>query len=259
VVVRARPVLAPPGVPDRVVIRLEVADTGIGVDPRDQERIFDAFAQADSSTTRRFGGTGLGLAIGRELVEAMGGEIGVTSEPGRGSTFWCEIPFEPAREPVAAAPASPGLTSEERARREGDASLAPRPARAERAQRGTVLVAEDDEINQLVVVAMLAALGYEADVAGNGRIALQMAAAHDYDAVLMDCQMPDLDGYAATAELRRREVGPRRTPIIALTAGARPEDRERCLAAGMDGHLAKPLTLAALAEALGRWVRPATG
>jgi signal transduction histidine kinase/ActR/RegA family two-component response regulator len=238
VAVRARPVVRSPD---------------IGIDPRDQERIFDAFAQADSSTTRRFGGTGLGLAIAREMVAAMGGEIGVTSEPGRGSTFWCEIPFEGV---TAAAPASPGLRSvgseATGVTREGDAPPAPRP-------RGTVLVAEDDEINQLVAVAMLAALGYEADVAGNGRVALEMAAAREYDAVLMDCQMPELDGYAATAELRRREAGPRRTPIIALTAGARPEDRERCLAAGMDDHLAKPLTSAELGAALGRWVRPAVG
>jgi signal transduction histidine kinase/CheY-like chemotaxis protein len=265
VLVAARPVVQPTIGSGRVVVRLEVVDTGIGIDPGHQERIFDSFAQADSSTTRRFGGTGLGLTIGRELVEAMGGEIGVTSVPGRGSTFWCEIPFERA---AAAAPASAGPTSEGRARlddpvaplasgqRRG-ASPAPRPARAERAHKGTVLVAEDDEINRLVAVAMLVALGYEADVAGNGRVALEMAADREYDAVLMDCQMPELDGYAATAELRRREAGPRRTPIIALTAGARPEDRERCLAAGMDAYLAKPLTSAELGEALGRWVRPA--
>jgi PAS domain S-box-containing protein len=242
VAVRAGPVVRSSAGSGRVVVRLEVADTGIGIDPRDQERIFDAFAQADSSTTRRFGGTGLGLAIAREMVAAMGGEIGVTSEPGRGSTFWCEIPFEGA---TAAAPANPPTDEAEPLARVG--------------RGGHILVAEDDEINQLVAVAMLAALGYEADVAGNGRVALEMAADREYDAVLMDCQMPELDGYAATAELRRREAGPRRTPIIALTAGARPEDRERCLAAGMDGHLAKPLTSAALGEALGRWVRPAVG
>jgi signal transduction histidine kinase/ActR/RegA family two-component response regulator len=255
VVVRARGA-GPAGGSGRVVVRLEVVDTGIGIDPRDQERVFDAFAQADSSTTRRYGGTGLGLAIGRELVEAMGGAIGVVSEPGRGSTFWCEIPFECV---TAVVPAAPGLTGEQRARGEGGVPQAPRPAEAERARRGTVLVAEDDEINQLVAVAMLDALGYGADVAGNGRVALELAAGRAYDAVLMDCQMPEMDGYVATAELRRREAGTRRTPVIALTAGARTEDRARCLAAGMDDHLAKPLTSAELGEALGRWIRPAAG
>jgi PAS domain S-box-containing protein len=233
VVVRA---LAVPGLDAVPMVRLEVVDTGIGLEPRQQERIFEAFAQADSSTTRRFGGTGLGLAICRELVAAMGGRIGVVSEPGSGSTFWCEIPFE--RGP---APPSPVPRVEVASPAEG---------------RGTILVAEDNDVNQLVAVAMLEGLGYRADVADNGRAALDLAAHRRYDAVLMDCQMPEMDGYAATSELRRREAGGRRTPVIALTAGARTEDRDRCLAAGMDDHLTKPLMPAALGEVLRRWIGP---
>jgi PAS domain S-box-containing protein len=238
--------------PAAVVARLEVADSGIGIRPEDRERIFDAFTQADASTTRRFGGTGLGLSISRHLVEAMGGRIGVVSEPGRGSVFWCEIPFEraagrPAPAPSAPAPSAPASSPA------GSASGSD-PGKA--SGRGVVLVAEDNDINQLVATALLAQLGYEADVAGDGRVALDLVSRRRYDAVLMDCQMPEMDGYAATAELRRREAGGPRTPVIALTAGARAEDRDRCLAAGMDDHLAKPLGPAALAEALNRWVRP---
>jgi len=236
VVVRASAAPGPDVGPPGTMVRLEVVDTGIGLEPRDQERIFEAFAQADSSTTRRFGGTGLGLAICRELVVAMGGRIGVISEPGSGSTFWCEIPFE----------RSPGAPSPAPQVREAC------PAGG----TGTVLVAEDNDVNQLVAVAMLEGLGYGADVAGDGRVALDLMAHRHYDAVLMDCQMPEMDGYAATAELRRREAGGRRTPVIALTAGARTEDRDRCLAAGMDDHLTKPLMPAALGEALRRWIGP---
>jgi PAS domain S-box-containing protein len=242
VVVRARAARVEPSA---VVARLEVVDSGIGIAARDQERVFDAFTQADASTTRRFGGTGLGLSISRQLVEAMGGRIGVISQPGRGSTFWCEIPF--ARAPDAPTP-TPTPT-----RAAAPAAIVAEPGSG----KGTILVAEDNDINQMVAVAMLAQLGYRADVAGDGRAALDLASRRRYDAVLMDCQMPEMDGYAATAELRRREAGGPRTPVIALTAGARTEDRARCLDAGMDDHLAKPLMPAALDETLTRWIRSA--
>ncbi|MEV0901499.1 PAS domain S-box protein [Actinoplanes sp. NPDC049802] len=352
--------------PGAVPIRFEVHDTGIGIDRPEMERLFEAFTQADASTTRRFGGTGLGLAISRDLVELMGGRIGVESVPGEGSTFWftvtlrtaregldlfdrhcldglrvliveagdddrtvlldqlaawsmdatgvpdeagatralaqaatagrpfdlviadvetapvetlappgCPVPktillaADPARLPgepdprVSAAFAKPlrqsqlfdalaGVLAEADSDRTVDTMVQENPP-----GRGHLLVVEDNEINRTVALGILANLGYTADVAVNGRQAVDLALSRDYRAILMDCLMPEMDGYQATEEIRRHEPPGRHVPIIALTASALAEDRARCLAAGMDEHLAKPLVPVDVSRVLERWSRHA--
>ncbi len=363
---------AHPSDPARLMLRFSVRDTGIGISPEQQRRIFRAFSQADGSTTRQYGGTGLGLAISRQLVELMGGRIEVRSMPGRGSTFTFEIPTEarmagPARLPAAeltglrvlvvddnptnrmvlehqvkqlgmacvAADCAPNglhllrsshfdlaivdmkmpsmsgidlahamraepacaavpvilLTSlssgdeEKHARAAGIAATLYKPVRrAELASvirtalavgvpaaqaasaapgpvippplRGRVLLAEDTPVNQEVALAMLAHIGCEVVLATNGREALAQHATGGFDLVLMDCHMPELDGFEATRQLRERErmLALPRIPIVALTANALKGDRDRCLAAGMDDHLSKPYTRAALRETLARWL-----
>jgi two-component system sensor histidine kinase/response regulator len=358
-------------------LRFEVSDTGIGITPEQQVRLFYAFAQADGSTTRRFGGTGLGLAIAKELSQLMGGEIGVESEPDVGSTFWFTIRVTSPQAPAVAAPAGADLTGQrllivednptnlaildEQARgwgmavataTDGEKALAllrrtaiggerfalavvdmkmPRMnglelVRAIRADSdfdglpvvmltslggegeiaaardagvtaylskpirqaelrqvivetlhptgghpaesriatpvrkhfaGRVLLAEDNPVNREVALGLLESLGLNADVAENGRQALERVTGAHYDLVLMDCQMPELDGFAATAAIRarEREIG-RHLPIVALTASALDGDREICLAAGMDDYLSKPFTRDQLAAILASWLRP---
>ena len=219
-------------------VAIAVADTGIGIDPAGLERMFEPFTQADVSTTRIYGGTGLGLAIVRELVELMGGTIRAESELGHGSVFRFELDLD---DPMSvAAPVAnggaPGAGS--------PAWLAP----------PLVLVAEDSPVNQIVAARALEGCGCRADVVGDGREALRALESQRYDAVLMDCQMPVLDGYEATAELRRRERSGPRTPVIAMTAHAMDGDRERCLAAGMDDYVSKPMRRGDLAAALARWI-----
>jgi CheY-like chemotaxis protein len=361
--------------PEGPVVRFEVSDTGVGLDPDDRQRLFEPFSQADSSTTRRFGGTGLGLAISRQLVTAMGGTIGVHSEPGRGSTFWFTLPLQLAATDQSVAPprSTDGLTGlrvlvvddnhtnrlilgeqlgawgmaadaavdgpsalrqlQEAAERgapyalclldmcmpdmdglELAARISANPALAEvrlvlltsvpdvtaeqakavgisvrltkpvqlsrlhtalhgvsqargvesgsvtgpadleHPSRGHVLVAEDNHVNQIVAVGILELLGYTTEVAGNGLEALAAHARTKFAAVLMDCQMPEMDGYAATQEIRRIEgVGPR-TPIIAMTAGVTNGERERCLVAGMDDYISKPVTPQQIDAALAHWL-----
>jgi two-component system, sensor histidine kinase and response regulator len=355
-----------------VVIRFEVVDTGIGIAAEDVPRMFDAFSQADSSITRRFGGSGLGLAICRQLVEAMGGSLGVDSVPGQGSTFWFTLPLLLAAQPLAPGPRPPadltglralvvddndtnrrilhdqlrvwGLTVDtvesgsqalaalgaaaagvqpydlalldlcmpqmdglDLARRiKADAALSGTPlvlmtsgpdvglAEAEAAglttvltkpvlmsrlrntlaaavgavgegmettpapaaagpTRGRVLVVEDGEVNQLVALGILRHLGYDAEAVDNGHDAITAVEQQAYDLLLMDVQMPGMDGFEATAEIRRREHDGRRTPIIAVTAGVAEGERERCLAAGMDDYLTKPISRASVAAALEQW------
>jgi len=224
------------------LVRIEVIDTGIGIEAARIETMFEPFTQADVSTTRNYGGTGLGLAIARELTLLMGGKIGAESKPGAGSTFWIELPLL----------ASTGPSHQDLARSATD----PRP---EWLAPPRVLVVEDSPINQIVAVRTLEHCGCRADVAGDGLQALEALSAHEYDAILMDCQMPVMDGFAATIELRRRENGGRRTPVIAMTANATANAVEECLAAGMDDYVGKPVRREQLLAALGRWVGPQAG
>jgi signal transduction histidine kinase/DNA-binding response OmpR family regulator len=359
---------------DQFVVRFEVSDTGIGLAEEDRERLFEPFSQADASTTRRYGGTGLGLSISRQLVHAMGGQLGVESSLGVGSTFWFTLPLEVSRtgtdshpptslaglrvlvvddnatnrtilqdqlrhwgmsvdvvdaaEPalealrhaaeaarpydlgvldlcmpdvdglelarrVAADPAlagtmlvlmtsGPAVTeSETRAasisaaltkpvlmsklqqtlervvadRASSESAAEPEPAHA--GSRGVVLVVDDSDVNQLVAMGMLSYLGYTAEIAEDGREALALLEHRQFDAILMDVQMPTMDGYEATQEIRRLEAGGRRTPIIAMTASVTDGERERCRAAGMDDYLGKPMERKDVLAVLERWV-PAT-
>jgi len=219
-------------------VRFEVSDTGIGIDPQILDRMFEPFMQADVSMTRKYGGNGLGLAIAKELVELMGGALGAESAPGAGSTFWFELKLPTV--PDAARARDGGARSGER--RSG--SGAP-----------LVLLVEDSPVNRLVAMHVLERAGYRAHVVNDGREALAALTTEGYDAVLMDCQMPGIDGYEVTRELRRREAGSgRHTPVIAMTAHAMVGDRERCLAAGIDDHVTKPVRSQALAEMLRRWI-----
>ncbi|MEO6203826.1 MAG: response regulator [Mycobacteriales bacterium] len=356
----------------QVVVELEVRDTGIGMDPQTLDRLFEAFSQADASTTRRYGGTGLGLAISRQLVELMGGALSVASEPGSGSSFTARLSFarsasaaqapttadlgglrvlvvddnatnrmvldrilvswgclpdsvdgaEPGLERLVSAALAgtpydvmlldlnmPGVDGYELARRAtqdprlaglrlvmltssgqrgeaeraaeaGVAGYLTKPVRSAQlhgvlvtvlgrsaarikdvvtmehpAVRGTrLLLAEDNPVNQKVAQLTLQRLGYDVDVVSDGEQALAALASASYDAVLMDCQMPVMDGFAATQELRLREAAGRHTPVIALTASAMASDRERCLEAGMDDYVSKPIRSEDLAVVLQRWV-----
>jgi signal transduction histidine kinase/CheY-like chemotaxis protein/HPt (histidine-containing phosphotransfer) domain-containing protein len=229
---------------DSSVVRFEVRDTGIGISAAARERLFRPFSQGDSSTTRRFGGTGLGLAISRRLVEMMGGRIEVASEDGAGSTFSFTVTLGHA---------DVGAVARAAATAEAATSLpeAPLPRTP---RRGRVLVAEDNPVNQKVTVRMLERLGFDADVVGTGQEAAAAVRRERYDAILMDGQMPGMDGYEATSRIRAFEGPVRHTPVIALTAGAMRGDRERCLAAGMDDYVAKPMSPEQLEAVLQRWV-----
>ncbi|HEY0947152.1 MAG TPA: response regulator [Opitutaceae bacterium] len=219
-----------------VVLVFSVSDTGIGVPPEKLPRLFRSFSQADSSITRRFGGTGLGLVISRRLCELMGGTLDIASRPGAGSTFTARIAAE------LATPA----TRPERASTPAEASPPVRRLR--------VLVVEDNPINRRLVAALLKQLGHEAAFAHDGRQALAQLDAAEFDAALMDLQMPEMDGLTTTRAIRAAEAasGRRRLHIIALTASATPENRDECLQAGMDGYLAKPFAPDALRDLLHR-------
>ncbi len=229
-------------------LRLEVQDSGIGIAPERIGSLFGAFEQADSTTTRRYGGTGLGLAITRRLVQLMGGEVGVESRPGLGSRFWFTVPSVLAEGP------EPGVATVPAGVPQGRAEQLLRQRHAGR----RVLLAEDNPVNQEVARALLCEAGLAVDVAADGREALTMASRTDYALVLMDMQMPQLDGLAATRAIRalpqRAEL-----PIIAMTANAFGEDRAACLRAGMNDHLAKPVDPDALYDCLLRWLDGRSG
>ena len=224
------------GADGEVVLAFTVEDTGPGIPEDQQLRIFESFAQADGTMTRRYGGTGLGLAISRHLCELMGGSISVRSAPGQGATFRFTVRFVLA-EGLPVPPPPPAAPAEER--------------RLER----RVLLVEDNRVNLQVALGMLARIGCAVETAANGREAEErLATGSRYDLVLMDCHMPEMDGFEATAAIRAAEApGGGRTPIVALTANAIEGDRERCLAAGMDDYLAKPIRLADLRRVVERW------
>ena len=226
------------GAPASSLVRVEVSDTGIGVDDGQIERMFEPFTQADVSTTRHYGGTGLGLAIVKEIVEMMGGTIGAESALGRGSTFWFEV--------ALGAPDLPDSNADQ-ADSTSETAQWSRPPR--------ILVAEDSPVNQIVAARMLERCGAVVRVAGDGQDAIAAFTAEDYDLILMDCQMPTMDGYEATSQLRVLEQGAERhTPIIAMTAHALEGDRDRCIAAGMDDYVSKPMRHAELVEKLRQWI-----
>ena len=220
----------------QILFRVTVTDTGIGIPEAAQNALFTKFTQGDSSTTRKYGGTGLGLAISKELAERMDGSVGLSSQPGKGSSFWVEIPLDMVSEVVVApvvlasveTPTIPGAR---------------------------VLVAEDNAVNRQLVTRSLQKLGYEVDVAANGSEAVAKWAQQHYDLVLMDCQMPEMDGYQATAQIRSAEAGERHTPIVAVTAHAMSGEDKKCAEAGMDGYLTKPLRMEDLRKTVERYSR----
>ncbi|MBI2387204.1 MAG: response regulator, partial [Elusimicrobia bacterium] len=224
-----------------VELEFSVRDTGIGITREQGARLFEPFAQADGSTTRRYGGTGLGLAISKSLAALMGGEFGYESVPERGSRFWLKVPLERAE-----AAAGHG----------GDGALPPPPPPSRPRDHLRVLIVEDNAINRRLLVRQLARLGCSSEAAANGAEALEALNSGEYGLVFMDCQMPGMDGLEAAAEVRRREAGRRRVPIVAFTANATDADRRRCLEAGMDDFIGKPATLEALSAAIERWDLP---
>jgi PAS domain S-box-containing protein len=223
-------VLRDPGAPGSQ-LRFEVTDTGLGIAPERRHLLFQHFSQLDRSITRRFGGTGLGLAICKRLAEAMGGIIGVDSEPGRGSTFWFTIRSSEIAAPAIAA--------------DGAGTAARASAR--------ILVADDVHMNQILVEALLKAAGHEVVLVGNGAEAVEAVQARDYDLVLMDMEMPVMDGISATLAIRSLGERVRDIPIVALTANAMAEEIARCRAAGMNAHIAKPIDREILLAAIAKW------
>jgi len=246
---------------DTVTISLSVSDTGIGLSERDKQLLFRPFTQVDGATTRRYGGTGLGLSISKRLVDMMGGTIEVDSTIGKGSTFTFIVTLE--RSPLATG-GQPEVDPDRVARRStsrsyqnlipsttlttSDAAKAPDTVRL-------ILVADDNKTSQLVTVLQLKQLGYVGHTVNNGREAVDAALKTPYSLILMDCQMPEMDGFEATGLIRHSEseIG-RHTPIIGLTAQAMEGDRERCLQAGMDDYLSKPATLERLKNLVDSWV-----
>jgi PAS domain S-box-containing protein len=220
---------------DRAAIRLEVRDTGIGIGDAAKKTLFRPFEQADASITRRFGGTGLGLSICKRLIELMGGSIGVTDRVGGGSIFWIEVTLP----------------------RAGQIADAARPATTDNGERpsaGRILLAEDNPINVELARLILEGFGYTVTVAADGVEAVAAIRDHEFDLVLMDVQMPKLDGLSATKQIRAAEGSKRRLPIIAMTANAMKEDHRLCLEAGMDDYVPKPIDKDKLRQTLALWI-----
>jgi CheY-like chemotaxis protein len=230
---------------DDIYVRFEVADTGIGIEPQKLASVFVAFEQADASTTRQYGGTGLGLAINRHLAELMGGEAGAESEPGKGSTFWFTARLQRGHGvmPVDATRAADGQASAEIELRRHHSGA-------------RILLAEDVAVNREVAVELLHGAGLAVDTAQNGLEAVDMARTHDYDLILMDVRMPQMDGLEAARAIRAMS-GWASKPILAMTANAFDDDRHACIRAGMDDFVAKPVDPATFYSMLLKWLRDA--
>lgn len=216
--------------------RFVVTDSGIGISQEAQNRLFKSFSQANASTTRRFGGTGLGLSISKSLVELMGGEIGVTSEIGKGSTFWFTLKLKQSAQMLPIA------------RKEKSIVMTKFPG-------AKILVAEDNSVNQKMIWAILNKLGFKPHLVGDGNEVLSALHEQHFDLILMDCQMPVLDGYEATRRIRSSTtLAQKDIPIIAMTANALKGDREKCLESGMNDHTTKPVDIALLASRIEHWL-----
>ena len=236
-----------------VTIRFSVSDTGIGIPANRQDILFSPFTQVDGSTTRQYGGTGLGLAISKQLARLMGGKIGLESEVGKGSTFWFTAVFEKQ-------PTGSGAADEELAKIECEGAIdrsAAKPSISENDKRKIhILVVEDNPVNQKVAQAMMRKMGFRADVVANGQEAVNALETIPYDLVFMDCHMPEMDGFEATRCIRQqgsKALNPH-IPIVAMTASTMQGDRDKCVQAGMNDFIAKPVQIKGLAEMLVRWL-----
>jgi CheY-like chemotaxis protein len=227
---------------DKPHIRFDVEDTGIGISEDKQQEIFNPFIQADGSTTRKFGGTGLGLAITRQLAEILGGRLDVTSEEGKGSAFSLIIP---TGVDVNSQPLLDGQEMSSESISQEQQTQSPKFT-------GKVLVAEDVLTNQVLVRLLLERLGLEVTTVEDGALAVEEVMNREYDLILMDIQMPNMNGYEATQAIRKKGV---RTPVVALTANAMKGDKDKCIDAGCDGYLAKPIDRRALLQTIGKYLR----
>jgi CheY-like chemotaxis protein len=241
-------------------LRFEVHDSGIGISPESMGRLFSNFSQVDASTSRKFGGTGLGLVISKHLVEGMGGRIGVDSPAAGGSCFWFELPLQatvdaPIAVPTAAQPSGPGTAPQQGLAAVVSPPIAAAPGPAASPIR--LLLAEDNKINQKLALALLARSGYTVDLAEIGVQAVAAAAERPYALILMDMQMPEMDGLEATRQIRAAGLS-RSAPIVALTANAMQSDQAACRAAGMDDFLSKPFNRDVLMACVARWTESGT-
>ena len=242
---------------NQIKLKFSVSDNGIGISEEDKAKLFQSFTQADSSIAAKYGGTGLGLTISKRLAEMMGGEIGVDSRLGYGSNFWFTIVFPKQSASVDDAGTTEIVEIKEVSREQAVSPFDRSESIHETVsttQRRRILIAEDNPVNQMVARNQLEKLGYRADVVANGLEAVEAARRLPYDLILMDCRMPEMDGYQATREIRKTAGEAKKIPIIALTAHAISGEREKCIRAGMDDYLSKPVQREALRQTVEKWL-----